>query len=834
MKKNTKLLLTLITITSLIFMPEINAATLAGGGECYYFNRSTGAYNSLKISSNYGKDCVKELTGETDVNGKPAYCVEWGKSIKTKNYQKDTSLDSKSKNAILAGIIIENINGDYSGTKAYGMTAAALNTYFSKKYSYAASKNFYSSNDTIKKYYDGAAKEYEDNGYTTSTTITKPSISGTRILDYNSSGKYYMSKAITATLTKEYGGDPVTYTISANKSATICTSSSGKNCTTTKEVTNSGTSTFYVKVPAGSLTAGAAVTISIKGANSSTYPSILRYKGTSYVDSTQKLIVPTKVSISRITKQSYNLTVPDLTQHMIKVIKVDEHGDELLGSRLALYKVNPTTEKEELLKQNANGNGEIIYTSPKTTTENDDFFEHNYYVKELASPNGYALNNDLLPIDTSALSKNNTETCYFTEGEEFEKVDASRCNFDNYDYVCLNSKGEVTDKVTVEDNCEVLEEPTPEPEIPTPTPGAGGEEGEPTTQEETNPEGEGGDNTGTEGGEGTTEPKPEEPAEPVETYEKVCYSKSEAKSVDASYCTDKEKYTKVQTSNGNITVIKTNVLNKVYISKTDMTGDKEVPGASLRICTKENYEKDKLDCETAKTIKDVEMSWISTSKPREIQGIPTGKYVIIEVLPPNGYELVTSVTEFEVDDNGKVTSNKKDITKETPIVIKNQINHITISKQDISTKKELPGATLSICLTYKNEETNKIELEIDEVTGDCIPAILVGGKTATWTSTDKPYKIEGLAPGTYYLVENIAPKNYSTAESILFTITKEGKVLDTNGKDVANNKIEMKDEPLKQVPTGDLPLIAIITIGLVGLATGVICYHYSTKKYNLI
>ena len=143
MKKNIKLILTLIIISTLIFMPEINAATLVGG-DYYYFNRSTGAYNSLKISSNYGKDRVKELTGETDVNGKPAYCVEWGKSIKTKNYQKDTSLDSKSKNAILAGIIIENINGDHSGTKAYGMTAAALNTFFSKKYSYAASKNYYS------------------------------------------------------------------------------------------------------------------------------------------------------------------------------------------------------------------------------------------------------------------------------------------------------------------------------------------------------------------------------------------------------------------------------------------------------------------------------------------------------------------------------------------------------------------------------------------------------------------------------------------------------------------------------------------------------------------
>jgi len=825
MKKNIKtmLVLVLISITTLIFIPEVSAATLITSNNCYYFNSSTGSYSAKQINSNYDvRDCHKELTGETDVDGKKAYCVEWAKEIRDKSYQKNSSWNKNSKNAILAGIIIENINKNYSGNEAYGMTAAVLNTFFSKKYSYASSMNLYSTNDNIKKYYDGASKEYTDNGYNTSTSIPQPTISGTRMLDYNSTGKYYISKAIKATLTKEYGGDPVSYTITVNNQAQICTTSTGKGCSTSKTVT--GTSyTFYVKVHEAVVSAGRTIKVTINGENSSTYPSVLQYIGTTYANDTQKLIVPTIVSVNRTTSQSYNLTVPDLTQHMIKIIKVDEYGNELPGSKLALYKDGTTGIP---LKENINGNSEIIYTSPKATTETDDFFNHDYFLVERSSPNGYVLNNDVIAIEKEALNNSTTEICYNTEGEELQKVDSSRCDFENYDYVCLDSKGQKTDKVTVENNCEVTETPTP------------GEDGTQTAQEETetpsggdNNQNEGNNNQGTEGDGETTEPTPEEP---VETYTKACYSKSESKAVDSSYCTDKEKYTKIQTSKGNITIIKTNVLNKVYISKTDMTGQKEVPGASLKVCTKENYDRNNLNCETAKTIKGIEMSWISTSSSKLIQGVPTGKYVIIEVLPPKGYELITSVTEFEVDDTGKVISGGKTITEETPIVINNKINSLTISKQDITTSKELPGATLSICLTYYNEETKKIELDISEVTGDCIPVILADGTRATWISTNEPHKIEGLAVGTYYLVENIAPKGYSIAESILFTVNNDGSITDANNKPITDNKIIMKDEIIKQVTTGDLPLIAIITIGLVGLATGVFCYHYSTKKYNTI
>lgn len=831
MIKNTKkiLVLILITITTIILIPEAKAATLKGDGECYYFHNSSGDYSGVKISSNYGKDCVKELTGDTNVNGKKAYCVEWGKSIKTKSYKQNTSWKPETKNSILAGIIIQNVNNDYSGNKAYGITSAALNTYFSKQLSYAASKNFYNNNDIVKKYNDGASKEYTNNGYTTSKTIDKPVIKSDkniRVLDYNTTGQYYISKKITTTVTKTVGGDPVSYKISANKDAQICTTSSGRNCSASKDITNVKEYSFYVKVPKSSVSAGNTVKVTVTGTNSSSYPSTLQYIGENYTTSTQKLIVPTNVTINRSTNQSYNLTVPDLTQHMIKVIKVDENGNELFGSKLALYRGT------ELLKENTNGNSEFVYTA-LTPEESDDFFNHEYSLVELESPNGYVLNNDIIKIEKGVLSNNNTNKCYNTEGEEFIEADASRCDFENYNYVCLDSTGTKTDKVTIENNCEVIQEPTPD--LPDPVPDE--EEGEPTTQNETEtPDGntdpnEGGDNTGTEGDGETTEPEPEEP---IETYTKVCYSNKESKEVDVSYCTDKEKYTKVQTINGNTTLIKSNVLNEVHIIKTDISGKTIVPGATLKICTDEEYAIDDIDCLPAYTVNNTEMYWVSTSKEKTFRGVPTGSYVIIEEYPPDGYEVSTTVTPFKVDAKGEVTSNDKKITKDNPIQIKNKANFLKISKQDITNSKELPGATLSICLTYYNEETKKITMEIDEVTKDCIPAVLANGTKATWTSTDKPYTIEGLATGTYYLVENIAPKDYSTAESMLFTVYEDGTITDENDDPIEGNHIIMQDEPLKQVKTGDLPIIAIIVIGLVGLATGVTCYRYSSKKYNLM
>lgn len=79
--------------------------------------------------------------------------------------------------------------------------------------------------------------------------------------------------------------------------------------------------------------------------------------------------------------------------------------------------------------------------------------------------------------------------------------------------------------------------------------------------------------------------------------------------------------------------------------------------------------------------------------------------------------------------------------------------YVTISKMDITTLKELPGATLMV----KDADGNVVE---------------------SWVSTRRPHKIRGLKDGTYTLTEESAPAGYRKTESITFTV-KDGRTEET-------------------------------------------------------
>jgi len=123
---------------------------------------------------------------------------------------------------------------------------------------------------------------------------------------------------------------------------------------------------------------------------------------------------------------------------------------------------------------------------------------------------------------------------------------------------------------------------------------------------------------------------------------------------------------------------------------------------------------------------------------------------------------------------------------------------IEISKQDITTKKELEGAKLKV--------TDKDGKVIDE-----------------WTSGKQPHMIKNLTAGeTYTLTEVIAPKNYKVAESIQFTVKDTGVA----------QKVVMYDELMpvvKKVKTGDNSQIAFYMI-LAGLSICILGVIYAKKK----
>ena len=284
-----------------------------------------------------------------------------------------------------------------------------------------------------------------------------------------------------------------------------------------------------------------------------------------------------------------------------------------------------------------------------------------------------------------------------------------------------------------------------------------------------------------------------------------------------------------------------NSKNVIKVSKKDITGEKEIPGATLKICTKADYDSKKVECSPAKTIDNLEMNWVSGESMHSIYGVPKGDYYIIEVTSPDGYIQATIATPFSINEKGDVVSGDKSITNKefveasNSLVVKNKLTKITISKQDMATSKELPGAIISICRTYV-DENNDIQMLVDQYTGDCIEATLANGEVATWVSTNKSKEISGLPAGTYYLVETKAPKDYSTAESILFTLNSDGTLVDKDGNALSDNKLVMKDEPIKNEPTGTLATYVVIGIlvGVGALGTGCLIYLKKTgnKKVN--
>ena len=173
------------------------------------------------------------------------------------------------------------------------------------------------------------------------------------------------------------------------------------------------------------------------------------------------------------------------------------------------------------------------------------------------------------------------------------------------------------------------------------------------------------------------------------------------------------------------TVIMQDDITKVQISKKDLTTNEELPGAELTLTDEKGNEIDR---------------WVSTDAPHYMERLPAGKYTLTEVTAPDGYAIAERV-EFEVLPNGEV---------QTFEMFDDTIK-VKISKVDITTNEELPGAELVI--------KDKDGTEIDR-----------------WISTNGPHYVEKMPAGDYTLTEITAPNGYKVAESIDFTVLPTGEM----------------------------------------------------------
>ncbi len=184
------------------------------------------------------------------------------------------------------------------------------------------------------------------------------------------------------------------------------------------------------------------------------------------------------------------------------------------------------------------------------------------------------------------------------------------------------------------------------------------------------------------------------------------------------------------------TVIMRDDTIKVEISKKDLTTMEELPGAELTVTDKDGKEIDR---------------WVSTDTPHYIEKLPAGDYTLTEVKAPDGYAFAESVP-FTVLPTGEVQR----------FEMRDDVIKVEISKKDLTTMEELPGAELAI--------TDKDGKEIDR-----------------WVSTDTPHYIEKLPAGDYTLTEVKTPDGYAFAESVPFTVLPTGEV----------QRFEMLDDVIK-------------------------------------
>lgn len=863
-----------IMLLLLLVIPmKVSAVKVNYEQKAVCFDVNTGAMT--KVANVQAPKCTKYTTFKYfNIGGKnvEAYCAQLSKMIFNTNYSAASNWDKTGKNALIAGKCIELAENKFTDeNERYLYTNELINYVFK----YNGYYDFVTKNAELKKIYDEASNfvtktiKYSGTEGSKLPTIKLVSEGGNDMNSTSTTGTYLSNKITLSGLVENYGGGngtntgDTTYVITATAdegTAVICENSAGtSNCEASKSFhPTAATKDFYVRVTNG--VAGGNVSISVKGSNKSTYPTVSRYNSSS---SSQILMIKGNVSFNRNVSTNLNLNLPDETKHIVKVIKVDEEGNHLTGSELSLFQANKgddsNTQVGNTLATNSNGKYYLSWSTTRSD-DNDTFFNYKYCVKETKAPKGFVLGS----VSCFTPDQNtNKSLCVNNNGDEVED-DYCRSSYKCLDggepsedkKLCVKTSTSDATKTcstgTLNDDgkCAVLSEDPVNSVCP--------DHDHNATLNET------GDKcyilsepslsctTGTlnENGKCVT----------TTSSDADCVNSNNEK-VDNKFCSNPTEYMSIVQKGGNLTITKTNSKSSVSISKKGATGEEEVPGAVLRICSNKpdkdgncdvvKLKQSGLSCSTSSDDVDatevsgsgkcvnnsdgsrtIELKWTSTDVPRTWTGLETGvTYYLVEDTPPRGYIPITTSIDFTIQSDGSVKTGTKDVPDHL-VVVNNQLTDVSISKQDIATSKEIPGAKLSICESY-TDENGKLGMSVDD-TGECTPVTLANGDLATWTSGNEPHHVVGLPVGTYYLVEKIAPNGYSTAEAIVFMLKSDGTLADKNGKSLKDKKIVMYDKPINGVATGNFGLYVVFGVLAVSIGFGVNSYLKLKKRNNVI
>ena len=911
-KKNIFMFIVFI-ITAFVFIGNVDARTekiVTGSSQPDVSGWSWKmTQKGIDSSSNRNAWCTTfgHPSGQGFVNGtyRSSYCTSW--------FSKAAPVDY-----IIAEQIVDIIKKNVSNVNdRYAYTVMTLNTFFYSKgitgavkfttstnsgsnpYCYRPGQKKYECgyvSDSLKKKINNWIGDAEKAGgkiYQSLKGPTKPKFndvkSQTLVKKKNGNKVYYLSYAF-----KVEGDDKLPNGEDVEVKVTVpqvpgvksrlckgdaCNTCSGDNCSTS--MTGYGSYKLRVEAENGANIEGLKIPVkAYVGAKFSYHKGVVLCHTKEKTN--QAMTVLDKVTVQKDDDDSINFKVPKSPgetpgpeEKEIEIMKVDENGNAMPGATIELY--DSSNNKLNLTK--SSDGTSFTYTTTADIAAGTKF----KIVESRPVPDGYKLGSPrIIPVTFGG----NSTKCYRATDDWSDPVNAVPMQYCDRVRMCQNGTEAPVEVKDGDYTCSNYIVPSSGADTGSDTGNTGSDTGDDTgsdTGDDT------GSNTGDDTGDsGSGSDSGQEPA-PQQHYNPVCTVNGSV--VDDMYCDDNE-YTPVTVNGNSIFLEFENVLNDVTISKKDVTGKEEVPGANLKICTETEYNKSKNNCTVYESPKSGKLEWTSTNEPKTFTGLKPGKYYIIETLPPDGYVLATTATEFSIDDEGNVKVGTTTMPKNT-VVINNAMNKGSISKTDIATTKELPGAHLSICLaglkkdigkdtcseqknvTITNEESDDTETtettettdttettettettdttssndsdDVDEkneestnvddygiVWGsdcECLTPAMGDGSDSSWVSTDKPHEFSGLPAGTYFLVETTAPYGYATAEAILFKMNYKGELTDIKGNKLSDNKIVMHDKPIKQVKTGSTALIVAVIGAILAAAASVYFFAFHNAAH---
>ena len=238
------------------------------------------------------------------------------------------------------------------------------------------------------------------------------------------------------------------------------------------------------------------------------------------------------------------------------------------------------------------------------------------------------------------------------------------------------------------------------------------------------------------------------------------YTMTETKPADGYVTAESITFTVENTAEIQKVEMKDDV-TKVQISKTDITGETEIPGAKLTILDKDDQ---------------VVESWTSTEEAHYIEKLPIGKYTLREEQAPKGYLLTSDVT-FEVKDTGEIqkVAMKDDTAK----------GKVILNKADKSSGEPLKG----------------VEFELRDSKGKVLETLKTD---AAGHAESKLYEIATFKNGKYdtaikyYLVETKTLDGYTldqTKHEVTFAYANDSTPVVEVTFNLTNEKPEVPETP---------------------------------------